>query len=150
MLSIDEAERIMKANKQVRGGQRSCLSSEMTKKQSTIAAAQSLNKSVARNASCSAKVSWWMIRTLGLWNWVSLCGISYCLVVVALLLLSQLVLHNISFKLRSGREFAGLLNWGPIEVQKLVGALGDGAFLERRQSISTSNTMWRWAGQFQF
>jgi hypothetical protein len=50
MLGIGEAERIWKVNKQIRGGQRSRLSPEKTKKQSTIAAAHSLNKSLAKSA----------------------------------------------------------------------------------------------------
>lgn len=51
MTGIGEAERMWKENKKTRGGQRCRLSTDKTKKQATISAAHSMNKSKARNAS---------------------------------------------------------------------------------------------------
>lgn len=55
MTGIGEAERMWKENKKTRGGQRCRLSTDKTKKQATISAAHSMNKSKARNASAKRR-----------------------------------------------------------------------------------------------
>ncbi len=51
MTGIGEAESMWKENKKTRGGQRSRLTLDKTKKQATICSAHSMNKSIVRNAS---------------------------------------------------------------------------------------------------
>lgn len=55
MTGIGEAERMWKQNKKTRSGQRCRLSTDKTKKQSTISAAHSMNKSQARNAAAKRR-----------------------------------------------------------------------------------------------
>ena len=130
MLGIGEAERIWKVNKQVRGGQRSRLTPEKTKKQSTIAAAHSLNKSLTRSAAMKRRGKLMDdkdFQALELGEFVCLL---YCYVLAHFYCLT-----STSIGYRSGGEFTGSTNRGSVQVQKLVRAVGDDAFQEGRKSV---------------
>jgi hypothetical protein len=130
MLGIGEAERIWKVNKQVRGGQRSRLTPEKTKKQSTIAAAHSLNKSLAKSAAMKRRGKLMDdkdFQALELGEFVCLL---YCYVLAHFYCLT-----STSIGYRSGGEFTGSTNRGSVQVQKLVRAVGDDAFQEGRKSV---------------